>query len=223
MTDEQSAKAASIENALKKSDADDGKLDKLLSGIDAISKRMDAFEAAGQKKLGGDAEEPLDHGEMKAPTEEIADRIRKDSAGVTAKEHDAERQHEAAMADIQCRADAVSTAWGESAPPPMSGERAMPYRVRLLRRFQRHSKEFSGVDLAKITDPVILDGIERSIYADALAASATPEVAQGYLREMIKTDRSGRQISTFFGEPRTWMQQFAAPARRVTGIRNVSR
>jgi len=79
----------------------------------------------------------------------------------------------------------------------------------LLRRFQHHSKEFADADLSGIRDPKIFNGVEARIYADAVAAGAVPDVPVGHLRERVRIDPSGRQISDFFGEPRVWMSQFS--------------
>jgi hypothetical protein len=43
-----------------------------------------------------------------------------------------------------------------------------------------------------------------------------PEIAE---KEIVRKDQAGRKISEFEGDhPRAWMQDFASPPRRVTGI-----
>jgi hypothetical protein len=117
------------------------------------------------------------------------------------------------------RHSAASTAWGESAPPPMSAELPINYRRRLARRFQRFSKEFSDTDLGTITDPT-LRGIEQRIRADAIAASACPaSESDGVLIPRTKRDETGRIITEWFGSPRVWIEQFAGNRRRVAGFR----
>ena len=54
--------------------------------------------------------------------------------GRSAADAEAERKNEGERADAQARCDAVATHFGETAPPPMSGELALDYRKRLLRR-----------------------------------------------------------------------------------------
>ncbi|SUH14972.1 nudix hydrolase [Salmonella enterica subsp. enterica] len=40
------------------------------------------------------------------------------------------------IADTQCKADSVFASFGERAPQPMAGERAIPYRRRIMTRLQ---------------------------------------------------------------------------------------
>jgi hypothetical protein len=109
----------------------------------------------------------------------------------------------------------------DRAPRPMDGETVRAYRVRLLKNFRHNSPDYKDVPIEQIAQlpPAMFDVAESRIYADSVAASACPEVTAGYLREVKRTDASGRQISTFYGEPRTWMSQFAGQTRRVANFR----
>ena len=135
---------------------------------------------------------------------------------------DAERAREAELADVQVFYDAIASSWGESAPPPMSGEQPINYRRRLARRWQRFSKEFTDTDLGTIADPT-LRGIEQQIRTDALAASSCP-ASEGdrVLIPRTKRDETGRTITEWFGSPKVWMSSFQGQRRRVIGIRNTS-
>lgn len=124
------------------------------------------------------------------------------------------------ISEAQERCDSVASAFGQNAQPPMAGEHPLRYRRRLLRPFQRHSKQFADINLDAVNDAAVLNGIEASIYADALSAANRPEsYTSGELREVKRKDSTGRVISTFYGN-RSFIREFAAPGRRVSGIRN---
>jgi len=40
-----------------------------------------------------------------------------------------------------------------------------------------------------------------------------------HLREVVRTDQSGRKISTFYGNPRAWMKMFSGERRLVKRFR----
>jgi hypothetical protein len=124
--------------------------------------------------------------------------------------------------DYQSAADTACRAWGAAAVPPLHGEQLLDYRRRLLRPLMKYSKEFASVDLDELREPLITP-IEKSVFADAIKASAdNSSVPADYLREVVTTDRTGRRISTFYGQPKTWMQQFSGNRRRVVGFRTAS-
>ena len=76
------------------------------------------------------------------------------------------------IADTQCKADSVFASFGERAPQPMAGERAMPYRRRIMTRLQKYSTDYKEVDLHAIADSQLLT-IAEKIYADAQASAAS--------------------------------------------------
>jgi hypothetical protein len=122
----------------------------------------------------------------------------------------------------QAAADTALRSWGGSAPPPMSGERLLDFRRRLLRPLLKHSKEWASVNLDELKEP-LFSPIEKSVFADAIAASTdNSSVPTDYLREIITVDKSGRHISTFVGQPKAWMSAFSGHRRRVLKINNVS-
>ena len=199
-------RAAEIDDAVKQADAKrradadaagaaNDEILKALRGLadtmTGLGQRMDAYETAAKSPADKDAAEAVDQ-----------DGIRDDANEPTG------RKRDAAMASAQARADAVCAARGERAPPPMSGEKLSAYRRRLLRDLRHESKDFGKLDLNEISGPMF-EAVEARIYSDALAASARPAVAPGQLREIKTQDISGRWISTFYGEPKAWMDEFA--------------
>jgi hypothetical protein len=187
-------------------------LDKLLTGLDSVAKCLDSF---GERMDAMHKRMDAFEGKSKTKDDEMNEN-ELDEAGkpVHADDSDAAAKRSRDMVDTQCRADSVAQAFGESVPKPMQAEDVLAYRRRLLRPFQRHSKEFKDVDLYKI-DGALLDGIETRIYADAAVAAERPDAwPDGRLREMKRTDQSGRVISTFHGN-HSFVRQFKRPALHV--------
>ena len=208
-------RAAEIDDAVKQADAKrradadaagaaSDEMLKALRGLNdamaGLGQRMDTLEATA-----------------KSPNEDAGDQAKGESAIADAADEPNGRARDAAVAHAQARADAVCAARGERAPPPMAGEKLSAYRRRLLRDLRHESKEFGAIDLHGISGP-LFDAIEARIYADALAASSRPSVPIGELREVKTQDQSGRWISTFYGNPRTWMDDFSAPRQRLVKI-----
>ena len=67
------------------------------------------------------------------------------------------------IADTQCKADSVFASFGERAPQPMAGERAMPYRRRIMTRLQKYSTDYKEVDLHAIADSQLLTIAEKNL------------------------------------------------------------
>lgn len=128
-----------------------------------------------------------------------------------------------AMADAQSKADRVCLMHGIRALRPMDGENLMAYRRRLAGGLKEHSPAWKDIDLRVIADDQAFSNIENTIYADAETAGLNPVApSEDYLREIIEQDVTGRKISKFVGRPSAWMNQFAAPRRKLVGIRNNS-
>ena len=147
---------------------------------------------------------------------------RMDSAALTTAEAARLREQAAANADAQARADSVAQSWGERAPAPMQGETPIAYRVRLLRHHQPHCTEpsFKDLDLGALaaTAPLALDGVERRIYADSVAASANPIGPDDRLIQRTKIDPdSGHRITEFFGR-KTFIHALKRPSMRATAF-----
>jgi hypothetical protein len=222
-TDEEMAadKARKDTEEQARKDAEGGNIDKVMKHLDAISARLDALEKRG------DASETEEE-KAKREAADRADRARKDGradvdhgttdrpASRNATDAAKEREENSARTDAQCRADAVAGAFGQRAPAPMMGESSLGYRKRLARQFQRHSV-FKDANLDVIAaDAATFAGVETQIYADALVASKTPEVAAGHRMARTRTTESGHKITEWHGE--TIFKSLAAPSMRATAF-----
>lgn len=123
------------------------------------------------------------------------------------------------VADAQVKADSVFSCFGKRAPVPLSGEKPLAYRRRLMIQLQEHSPDFKAVDLSSIADSALLGFAEKQIYADA-QKSASLSVGPGMLREIKRPDATGRQISTFEGDPAATWAPFQSGKRQVTCFNN---
>ncbi len=211
MPDDVNKRAAQIDADLKAADekrrADaegGGDMAKILEALQGLSGRMDAME-----KRGADAPEDTRSKDGKLPGEAV--QVGDDDMS--------DRERRAALSGAQMRADAVASARGNSAPRPLEGERPMQYRRRMLVEFKNDSADFKNVDIHTIPGGPAFDAIEQRIYADAVSAANNPHVAQGQLLPRTQTDLSGRQITTFYGEPKTWMRHFSGQLQSVVAFR----
>ena len=233
--------------------------DKLLTTLDAISKRLDAIEKGGHRTnddperaewlredsaacARDDAEEAREterlereEGKSKEVAADAARKARRDrwqarkdmqrrhdSVALTTAQAAAARETENANYDVQARADSVARAWGMTAPPPMQGEATLAYRVRLARHYQQYCTEpsFKSLDLGALAavQPAAMDGIERKIYADSLAASANPVGEDDRLVRRTRTNPdTGHRITEFHGR-RTFIWHLKRPSMRATAF-----
>ncbi|MET3232278.1 UNVERIFIED_ORG: 8-oxo-dGTP pyrophosphatase MutT (NUDIX family) [Burkholderia sp. 1263] len=239
---EEKAKADAEEEKAK---ADSEKWDKLMSAVDSIAKRMDSFdkkadevpaeelpvgdkkadaEKEAEEKAKADADEKEKEEAAKADAEKSAllDRVNQlekmlvQTAQLAVKPlTDADH---AAFADAQAKADAVYQAFGKQAPRALNGEDPLAYRKRLAAGVKSHSEQWKGIDISKV-DSQVFEIAESKIYADAMDAAIHPEASpEGGLRAVSKTTDSGHKITTFYGKPGDWMDDFRAP-RIKAGIR----
>ncbi|HCC9234581.1 TPA: NUDIX hydrolase [Salmonella enterica subsp. enterica serovar Dublin] len=184
-----------------------------------INQALDAREA--RAKADAEAKAKADaEAEEKAKADAELEKIRADmeemKSRVPQELSDEERNE---IADTQCKADSVFASFGERAPQPMAGERAMPYRRRIMTRLQKYSSDYKEVDLHAIADSQLLSIAEKKIYADAQASAASSLEPGAGLREVIRTDATGRRISTFIGDPSATWAPFQAVSRKVAGIK----
>jgi hypothetical protein len=252
-------------------DADAGqKLDKLLTGLGELHKRMDAMEEREQKRGDNSRARPpnddaararddaaqarrdaerdqwmredaaqcelddeeenadlnrrLGEGEARPVAADAARQARRDrrrrrsDAAHRAADAAEDRKNREAMVDAQARADHVARCFGMQSEPPMAGEAPLAYRRRLLRRYQCYSPKFKDADLHAITDAATFGGVEAIIYADAQAASATPDVPDGRLMARVKVDpQTGARATEFFGR-QTYIQGLRFPSKRVKSV-----
>jgi hypothetical protein len=131
---------------------------------------------------------------------------------------DKQMENRSEFTAAQQKAAAVYQMFGDSAPASLQGERLSDYRVRLVSKFQQHSRVFKDANLARIAaaDAVTLTALEDAIYADAAAALHDPATFQpGELRRVVTRDPSGREITKYVGDPNACWDQFNPPIRYV--------
>jgi len=120
----------------------------------------------------------------------------------------------ALMADAQAKADAVYSAFGKSAPRALNGEDLLAYRKRLCAGMKSHSDQWKSIDISKV-DASVFEIAEPKIYADAFEAAIHPTASpDGGLRAVTRDTGTGHKVTTFFGRPNSWMDDFRAPRMR---------
>lgn len=209
------AKADAEEAAKKeKADAEDKEAEEAKA-------KADAEEKAAKEKADSEAKEKADAEAAEKMAKEKADsQLRQEIAELRSRiptELSDEERNE--VADAQVKADSVFSSFGKRAPIPLSGEKPMAYRRRLMIQLQEHSPDYKTVDLSAIADSQLLSTAEKHIYADAQKA-ASLSVGPGMLREIKRADATGRQISTFEGDPAVTWAPFQSGKRQVTSFNN---
>lgn len=183
--------------------------------------KADAEEKAAKEKADAEAKEKADAEEAERMAKEKADsQLRQEIADLRSRiptELSDEERNE--VADAQVKADSVFSCFGKRAPVPLSGEKPLAYRRRLMIQLREHSPDFKSVDLSSIADSALLSVAEKTIYADA-QKSASLSVGPGMLREIKRADATGRQISTFEGDPAATWAPFQSGKRQVTSFNN---
>ncbi|STW70986.1 Predicted NTP pyrophosphohydrolase [Klebsiella pneumoniae] len=219
--EEKEAKAkADAEEAAKKAKADAEEAECMAKEKHAKEK-ADAEEKAAKEKADAEAKAKADAEEAEKMAKEKADsQLRQEIAELRSRiptELSDEERNE--VAEAQVKADSVFSSFGKRAPIPLSGEKPMAYRRRLMIQLQEHSPDYKAVDLSAIADSQLLSTAEKHIYADAQKA-ASLSVGPGMLREIKRADATGRQISTFEGDPAVTWAPFQSGKRQVTSFNN---
>ncbi|HHD0744604.1 TPA: NUDIX hydrolase [Klebsiella pneumoniae] len=183
--------------------------------------KADAEEKAAKEKADAEAKEKADAEAAEKMAKEKADsqilqEIAELRSRIPTELSDEERNE---VAEAQVKADSVFSSFGRRAPIPLSGEKPMAYRRRLMIQLQEHSPDYKAVDLSAIADSQLLSTAEKHIYADAQKA-ASLSVGPGMLREIKRADATGRQISTFEGDPAVTWAPFQSGKRQVTSFNN---
>lgn len=196
------------------SDAD-GKLDKVLAGIDSLCSRMDAHE----KRLGllegkhrRDADDDEEDGIGEEGAEKALERDEREMRG------DSEpRSRARAYSDAQENAQKYFSAWGLDAPYPLPNESLLAYQKRCVSKLQ---DKCSDKDLRKVDvhaqDRRTFPAIQNAVYADAYESSKTrfDKLAPGVIVPVQHRDQSGRMITEFRGSG-TFIRKFNRPARKA--------
>lgn len=183
--------------------------------------KADAEEKAAKEKADAEAKEKADAEAAEKMAKEKADsqllqEIAELRSRIPAELSDEERNE---VAEAQVKADSVFSSFGKRAPIPLSGEKPMAYRRRLMIQLQEHSPDYKAVDLSAIADSQLLSTAEKHIYADAQKA-ASLSVGPGMLREIKRKDATGREISTFEGDPAVTWAPFQSGKRQITSFNN---
>ncbi|MEG6401351.1 NUDIX domain-containing protein [Enterobacter kobei] len=207
---------ADAEEAAKKEKADAEEKE-----AEEAKAKADAEDKAAKEKADAEEKEKADAEEVERMAKEKADsELRQQIADLRSRiptELSDEERNE--VADAQVKADSVFSCFGKRAPVPLSGEKPLAYRRRLMIQLQEHSPDFKAVDLSSIADSALLGFAEKQIYADA-QKSASLSVGPGMLREIKRADATGRQISTFEGDPAATWAPFQSGKRQVTSFNN---
>lgn len=224
--DARMAKADSEAADLKaKADAEEAarkeKADAEAKEAEEAKAKADAEEKAAKEKADAEAKEKADAEEAERMAKEKADsQLRQEIADLRSRiPTDLSDEERNEVADAQVKADSVFSCFGKRAPVPLSGEKPLAYRRRLMIQLQEHSPDFKTVDLSSIADSALLSVAEKTIYADA-QKSASLSVGPGMLREIKRADATGRQISTFEGDPAATWAPFQSGKRQVTSFNN---
>lgn len=224
--DARMAKADSEAADLKaKADAEEAakkeKADAEAKEAEEAKAKADAEEKAAKEKADAEAKEKADAEAAEKMAKEKADsKILQEIAELRSRiptELSDEERNE--VAEAQVKADSVFSSFGKRAPIPLSGEKPMAYRRRLMIQLQEHSPDYKAVDLSAIADSQLLSTAEKHIYADAQKA-ASLSVGPGQLREIKRKDATGREISTFEGDPAVTWAPFQSGKRQVTSFNN---
>lgn len=183
--------------------------------------KADSEEKAANEKADAEVKEKADaEADEKMAKEKADSQLRQEIAELRSRipvELSDEERNE--VADAQVKADSVFSSFGKRAPVPLSGEKPMAYRRRMMIQLQEHSADYKTVDLSSIADSALLNVAEKQIYADA-QKSASLSVGPGMLREIKRADATGRQISTFEGDPAATWAPFQSGKRQVTSFNN---
>ena len=243
--DEEKAKA-DAEEAKAKADAE--KYDKLMSMCDSLMKRIDSIE--GKKADAQPTEElkVADSEEDAKEKEAEAAKLKVEAKEEEAKADAAKRESalldrianlekmlvqtaqltpkpltdadQAAFADAQAKADSVYSAFGKQAPRALNGEDVLAYKKRLAAPMKSHSAAWKDVDLAAL-DASVFAIAESAIYADSMEAALHPTVApEAGLRAVTRDTGTGHKVTTFYGRPSAWMDDFRAPRMHGNIVRD---
>lgn len=174
---------------------------------EAAKKKADAEEEEKKKADAEKDEKEKADSAMTSALEKMREEIRAEFAAkmpksLTDKDY-------AEFASIQARYDDVYSMFGQSAGRAQDGETPLAYRRRLASGLQAHDPIFKDAELAvHAVDEAGFTGIENSILKNAALSAMSPAtVAMGELRAIVRQD-GGHTITTFVGEPKTWMDEF---------------
>jgi hypothetical protein len=105
-----------------------------------------------------------------------------------------------------------------STPTPFPEENGDQYEDRVISWFKDHVpgfENFTPRDLHRENRKIVLD---RFYQAASQEAQRPTKIPDGELRQVTRTDQTGRQYFEFFGSPSSWLKDFAGEKKRLTSI-----
>lgn len=190
-----------------------------------LRKEREEEERRAGKELEKGREEEKKDSRMDSLAKENAqlrDRLASVEVGVKSLSRELSHEEKDALAMAQSRADSLFLSLNEKLTAPLFGESPISYRKRLASRLQKYSPKLKDVKLDSISDAATFEILEREIYADAVAASASPAfLPEGKLVPEKVTDFAGRVCTKYRGDIKAafspWVQR-SVPFRVNTAL-----
>jgi hypothetical protein len=126
-------------------------------------------------------------------------------------------EKEIEIENYRAKLDEALQPHGRWAPRPFIEENLENYQKRTFPTLREVSKlpDVKADDARGAAFNLILDQTFKAAHSEV----HNPTVPEGQLKEVIHKDVAGHKISEFFGSPKVWLSQFAAPSKRLVGIR----
>jgi hypothetical protein len=128
-------------------------------------------------------------------------------------------EREKEIQDRRAHLDDTLKLFNQSAPRPFTDEAPDQYDKRTLSMVQRYaSPELREVKVDDLYGTAFTL-VKKQIFDSAAREADRPTmVPEGELKQITRYDESGRKSYEFFGSPRAWMNNFAAPRKQLVGI-----
>jgi hypothetical protein len=118
----------------------------------------------------------------------------------------------------QATAHATLSPFKRAAPPPLQGEQLDQYERRLTYEVQKVAPNFKDINLYDAKGDAF-KLLKKQVYDDAKQEARRPtQIPEGTLREVVSYDQAGRPSYTYFGSPKSWMNDFAPEKKFVKSI-----
>ena len=195
---------------------------------DAAKKDAEDKDKGEAEKLAADKAKK-DAEDKEKEEKEKADKAKKDAA--MADSADVKRQldelsklvrpladdEHAALADAWTEADRVYPLLGKQTPRPIPGETSKQFRRRTTLDLQVLSPRWKGVDLksAAFADDAAFNVASGQILEDSIVAARDPTNIGVDVLRMVERVEGGHTYRDFYGQPSTWMSQFAGQTGRA--------
>jgi hypothetical protein len=128
------------------------------------------------------------------------------------------------FAEVQSKADAVASLFGQKAARPMAGETLAAFKRGSVNQWRDLSPTYKDVNLLVLAaaDSIAFDVAVDDILACARKEGERPSrVPAGYLAERVES-RNGHTYTRFYGAPKSWMAAFAPQGRVVKRINHLN-